>query len=185
MQQVSLEFFDHRIILESDPLLLRKDWADWRRWPSLGATEHCHYLLWNVLFSFLLLCVLIVLPPRHWYNGILGDPIFGNFALFSPQSDPNIRLVCYCMWRTTSFLNQVLQGKTNDREEFFQRIIQLFFVFSYNSSFPFTSHTGSLNIDIKMILPLKSAGSHCKSPIIAVSPASGFPQASLVWETGL
>ena len=51
----------------------------------------------------------IVLAPKHWYSRILGDKIFGKYALFSPHSDPNIRLVCYCsiMRRTTSFLNQV------------------------------------------------------------------------------
>ena len=97
---------------------------------------------------------------------ILGDQIFENFALFSPQSDPNIRLVCYCMWRTTSFLNQV-QRKTNDREDIFERILQPFLnYFHIILHFLFESHTMSVNIDIEMILPLRSAGSHCNPSII-------------------
>ena len=88
------------------------------------------------------------------------------FASFSPHFDTNIRLVCYCMWRTTSFQFQAPR-KTNDSEWIFQRILQLFFeLFSHNSSFPYASHTISLNIDMKMILSLKSAGSPCNSLII-------------------
>ena len=88
--------------------------------------------------SFLLFCFISVLPPVHWYNGILGDQIFGNFASSSPQSDPIIGLVCYCMCRTTAFLIQV-QGKTNDREEIFDRIPELFLNY-FHTILHFLSH---------------------------------------------
>ena len=39
-------------------------------------------------------------------------------------------------------------------------------LFTHNSSFPSASHTMSLNIDMKMILPMKFSDSHCNSLII-------------------
>ena len=144
MQQVSLEQFDLQVILESNLLLLRKDWADWRRWPFLGATEHCHHLLWNVLLFFLLLCFLIVLSPKHWSNGMSDDRIFRSSAAFSPLFLSNIHLVCHRKFRTTPSQIQAPR-KTNDRGEIVEHILQhLLNYFRMIHSFPLASHSMSL-----------------------------------------
>ena len=125
MQRVSPELSDQLVILLSYPWLLREDWADWRRWPSGGATQYFPYFRWSELLSFPPpLLILIVLSPRHWHNGISDDRIVRNSAAFSPQFDSKIHLVCNRKFRTTSFLIQNT-GKINDREKFFLHTRQL------------------------------------------------------------
>ena len=75
-------------------------------------------------------------------------------------------MVCHRKFRTTSFQIQAL-GKTNDREGIFQHTFLLSLNYLHMvHHFLFASHTVSLNIDMKMILPVKVSGSHCDSPII-------------------
>ena len=112
------------------------------------------------------LLLFFVLFPGRWCNGIQDDPLSQSSAAFSPPFVSNIHLVCHPKFRAT-FSQIQAQEKINDREEIFERILQLFFeLFLHNSSFPLASHSMSLNIDMKMILSLNSAGSHCNSPII-------------------
>ena len=101
------------------------------------------------LLSFLLLCFLIVL----WNIGILDDWNLWSYAAFSLPFGSKTHLVCHRMFRTTSFQIQAL-GKTIDREEIFQH---------YFSNCLWIIFTMSLNIDMKMILPVKFSGSHCNS----------------------
>ena len=74
-----------------------------------------------ILLSFLQLCCLILLSPRHWYHGISDDRILRSSAASSLQFGPKIHLVCSCEFRATSFQIQA-QRKTNDREGIFQHI---------------------------------------------------------------
>ena len=111
---------------------------------------------------------LFVIHMRGNPSLILCDQIFGNFASFSPQSDPKhpFGLPLYVAYH---FFSEPGPRKDQCPQGIFERIPQFFlnyFHISHNSSFPFESHTMSFNIDMKMILPLKSDGSHCDSPII-------------------
>ena len=74
--------------------------------------------------------------------------------------------VCNRKFRTTSFQIQAM-GKTNDHEGIFQHTLYncLWHIFT-KFIISFASHTMSLNIDMKMILPVKFSGSHCNSHII-------------------
>ena len=117
-------------------------------------------LLKYILMSFLLLCFLLLLSPKHWHYGISGDRILRSSAAFSLQFCSKIHLACSGKFRTTSFQ---IQGPRKDQWP--RGNLSVCSFFSHTSSFPFVSHTMSLNIDMKMILPVKFSGSHCNSPI--------------------
>ena len=85
---------------------------------------------------------------------------------FSLQFDSKIHLVCNRKFRTTSFSDPNPSKDQWPRENLSAYSLMVFELFTHNSSFPFTSHPISLNIDMKMILPVKFSGSHCNSPII-------------------
>ena len=133
---------DHQVILESCPLLLRKDWADSRTWwsartfsshavcivvfpPSLplklpsfqgtGTTEYWMSRGWEVLQHFLRRS-----SPRSTWHGITGCvPLLLRSR---PQKDQWSRGTCWACYFA-------------------------FFIFSHSSSFPLASHTMSLNIE--------------------------------------
>ena len=92
---VSPQPSDQRVILDTYPLLLRRDWADWRRWPFRKAIQCFHCCHWSVLTSFHFPCFLNLPSPRHWYHGILDDRILRNSATFSLHFCPKIHLVCH------------------------------------------------------------------------------------------
>ena len=115
-------------------------------------------MLLNVMLSFLLLCFSVVPFQRCWCIERLGGQFFWKFPASSLQFDPKIDWFCHCRCRTTSILKQV-QEKTNDREEIFERVLQHFLNLSSHTFL--SSKKISLNIDEKMVLPVKFAGSHC------------------------
>ena len=64
MQRDSLELSDQLVILQLCPLLLRKDWADWRRWPSREATQCFCVLPLKCIDVFPFLCFLFLVSYR-------------------------------------------------------------------------------------------------------------------------
>ena len=90
---------------------------------------------------------------------------FLSSPAFSPLFASNIHLICHRKFRTT-FSRIQAPGKTNDRRNCRAFSATLFELISHNFSLPLASHSMSLNIDMRMILSLKSAGSHCNSPIL-------------------
>ena len=93
-----------------------------------------------------------------------------------------------CVFRTTSFLTQT-QETTNVRARIFFAYSATISEFAIHiSSCPHSSHTMSLYIDMKIILPVNCSGSHCITVIIfwisaricnAVNPGKFFHSNSL------
>ena len=127
----------------------------------------CH---WSVLTSFHFLCFSNLLSPKHWYHGIPDDRFLRNSAAFSLQFCPKTHLICDRKFGTTSFQIQALEKDQWPRGNLRACCLIVFEFFSHVSSCPFASHTMSLNIDMKVILPVKFSASHCSSPIIRWIP---------------
>ena len=167
MQQVSLELLDLPVILESYPLLHREDWADWQTWPSprSNCTFSSHTVKCIVVFrpSLLLICPYSRAPVQRKKK---DDQISQSSAAFSPLFVSNIHMECHRKFRTT--FSDPGTRKDQWLREIFERFLQHF-----SNYFRIILHfllppiqSMSLNIDMKIVLSLKPAGSHCNSPTL-------------------
>ena len=166
MQQVSLELFDHRVSFYQ----IRYCSA---RTELIDGDDHFFRSNWT-LSSLAVKCIVVLPPPlllnfplsRVLVQRKIGWPNLSKLSsIFSAvrSKDPlglqlyvAYRFFCEPSPRKDQWLRRNCRAYSST----------LFELFSHNSAFPVAPHSMSLNIDMKMILPLKSARSHFNSTII-------------------
>ena len=169
-QQASFYFLNNqrfsRPVRRTNPLLLRRHWADWREW----LCEETHRLSRrhhrNVQTILLFLCFFksprsFALDPRN-----TGVSVFHWSWSYTQRRDPILRSVCTCEFRTTSFPIQAQKKTSNVRARIFLHTLQLFWN-SLNTSLRFLLSPYNVVVHyMKMILPVNCSGSHCISVIM-------------------
>ena len=131
-------------------------------WRSNSIFGCCH---WSVLTSFHFRCFLILHSPKALVPRDPGWLVSAKFSsIFSAvlSQDPS------GLWSKVPYHFFSDPGPRKDQwplGNLRAYSLIVFEVFSHISSFPYASHTMSLNIDMKMTLPAKFCGSHCNYPI--------------------